>query len=60
MMLGEYGNRSSSEIYGVPKDVVDDGLRRREWDRVMGQIRVSFRGWLREELGWEKPEEGGT
>lgn len=69
VMLGEYvgvsagtstdtgGGRgaSSSEIAGVSGNTLGDEARRREWDKVMGRIRVGFRGWLREEMGWRRP-----
>jgi len=55
VMLGEYRDQNSSEIFW-PKGPGDSIVpTRKDMDRCMGMIKAGFKGWLRDELEWERP-----
>lgn len=56
VMLGEYRDKNSSEILG-PK-IVDGVATRDDWNKCTSKIKLAFKGWLKEEMGWVQPERG--
>ncbi|KAK5089693.1 hypothetical protein LTR70_001518 [Exophiala xenobiotica] len=55
VMLGEYRDQNSSEIFW-PKGPGDSIVpTRKDMDRCMGMIKAGFKGWLRDEIEWERP-----
>lgn len=53
VMLGEYGKSGNKQIWDPPSPYTKDG-----WNKVMANIKVSFREFLKKETGWAQPPIG--
>ena len=57
ILLGEYGTSKYDEIWDPPR--ADGKTQSREdWNRTVSNIKVSFKGFLKEEMDWIQPSPG--
>lgn len=59
VMLGEYRGAKSCEIFG-PRRVNGKEGSLDDWQKCTSNIKVAFKGWLKEELGWQQPPPGAA
>lgn len=55
ILLGEYGQSKYSKMWEPRTDDEAKPQYRADWDRTVRNIRASFRGFLKKELGWIEP-----
>jgi hypothetical protein len=55
ILLGEYGPSKYSEIWEPRTNDRTNPQYRADWDKAVWNIKASFRGFLKQELGWNEP-----
>ena len=55
VVLGEYGNSGNAEIWEPRKEGEEKTQKREDWNRTVANIKLSFKGFLKKELGWVQP-----
>lgn len=57
VFLREYGFKNKSEIWNPPRQP-DGSFSKEVWNNTVSQIKVSFKGFLKKEMGWTQPPPG--
>jgi len=55
ILLGEYGPSKYSETWEPRTNDRTNPQYRADWDKTVWNIKASFRGFLKQELGWNEP-----
>ncbi len=60
VLLGEYGKSGNAEIWEPRKEGEEKTQKREDWNRTVANIKLSFKAFLKKELGWVQPSKGAN